>query len=139
IPTPPTDQWAQLPVEVTQTEDPSEVAGALEDGDLVELLAPTVPEHGEPGRTEALEELDGAVAAALEELGGCDSADFPRTLLVSVAAPDPEDPADGERTGAVASRSAGLQVAVDTALPGEALTSGATKQTGIVVLTDVLA
>jgi hypothetical protein len=75
----------------------------------------------------------------LEELGGCEAADLPRTLLVSVAATDPEDPAEVERTGAVASRTSGLQVAMDTALPGQALTSGATKQTGVVMLTDVLA
>src|SRR5690625_3434557 len=44
-----------------------------------------------------------------------------------------------ERTGAVASRTVGLQVALDSALPGQALTSGATKQTGVVMVTDVLA
>src|SRR5699024_5218408 len=64
---------------------------------------------------------------------------LPRTLLVSVAATDPEDPERMERTGAVASRTVGLQVALDSALPGQALTSGATKQTGAVMVTDVLA
>jgi hypothetical protein len=139
IPAPPTDQWEQLPVDVTETEDPSEVAGALADGDLVELSAPTLPEHDDPARAEALTALDDTVAAALEELGGCEAADLPRTLLVSVAATDPEDPEEVERTGAVASRTVGLQVAMDTALPGQALTSGATKQSGVVMITDVVA
>lgn len=160
IPTPPTDQWEQLPGDVTTLEldgpvdqDVDEgtsaetdgttvgaaVAEALEDGDLVEVIAPSLPEHGDPARGEALAALDGTVAAALADLGGCEAADLPRTLLVSVAAIDPEHPEEVERTGAVASRSAGLQVAMDTALPGQALTSGATKQTGVVMLTDVLA
>ncbi len=160
IPTPPTDQWEQLPGDVTTLEldgpvdqDVDEgtsaetdgttvgaaVAEALEDGDLVEVIAPSLPEHGDPARGEARAALDGTVAAALADLGGCEAADLPRTLLVSVAATDPEHPEEVERTGAVASRSAGLQVAMDTALPGQALTSGATKQTGVVMLTDVLA
>ena len=139
IPTPPTDQWEQLPGEVTETDDPAEVAGALADGDLVELDAPSIPDHDDPARADALADLDAAVAAALEELGGCEAADLPRTLLVSVAATDPAHPEEVERTGAVASRSVGLQVAMDTALPGQALTSGATKQTGVVMITDVVA
>ncbi|MEE1619376.1 hypothetical protein [Brachybacterium sp. J153] len=139
IPTPPTDQWQQLPVDVTSTDDPAAVAGALADGDLVELLAPSIPDHDDPARAEALTALDGTVAAALEDLGGCAAADLPRTLLVSVAATDPAHPEEVERTGAVASRTVGLQVAMDTGLTGQALTSGATKQTGVVVLTDVLA
>ena len=139
IPTPPRDQWEQLPGEVTETDDPAEVAGALADGDLVELDAPSIPDHDDPARAEALADLDAAVAAALVELGGCEAADLPRTLLVSVAATDPAHPEEVERTGAVASRSVGLQVAMDTALPGQALTSGATKQTGVVMITDVVA
>ena len=139
IPTPPTDQWEQLPVAVAETDYPSEVPEALDDGDLVELVAPSLPDHDDPAREEALTELDGTVAATLEELGGCEAADLPRTLLVSVAATDPEDPEAVERTGAVASRTVGLQVAMDTALPGQALTSGATKQNGVVMVTDVLA
>ena len=139
IPTPPTDQWEQLPGEVTETDDPAEVAGALADGDLVELDAPSIPDHDDPARADALADLDAAVAAALEELGGCEATDLPRTLLVSVAATDPAHPEEVERTGAVASRSVGLQVAMDTALPGQALTSGATKQTGVVMITDVVA
>ena len=82
IPTPPTDQWEQLPGEVTETDDPAAVAGALQDGDVVELIAPSVPDHDDPSREQALTELDGAVAAALEELGGCEATDLPRTLLV---------------------------------------------------------
>src|SRR5690625_5618201 len=44
-----------------------------------------------------------------------------------------------QRTGAVSSSTVGLQGAPDSALPGQALTSGATKQTGVVMVTDVLA
>src|SRR5699024_2423692 len=83
--------------------------------------------------------LDARLGEVLESAGGCDAAELPRTLLVSVAATDPEDPERMERTGAVASRTVGLQVAMDTALPGQALTSGATKQTGVVMITDVVA
>ena len=149
IPTPPTDQWEQLPVDVTTLNlggsgaeasgaDGTDVAEALGAGDLVEVIAPSLPENGDPARADALTALDGTVAAVLEELGGCEAAGLPRTLLVSVAATDPEDPAEVERTGAVASRTVGLQVVMDTAFPGQTLTSGATKQTGVVVLTDVL-
>ena len=67
IPTPPTDQWEQLPGEVTETDDPAAVAGALQDGDVVELIAPSVPDHDDSSREQALTELDGAVAAALED------------------------------------------------------------------------
>lgn len=139
IPTPPTDQWKQLDVPVTVTGDPAAVAPALAAGDLVELELPSVPDHEDPAREQELAVLDDAVGQTLDALGGCQAADLPRTLLVSVAATDPEDPEQVERTGAVASRTVGLQVAMDTALPGQALTSGASKQTGIVVLTDVLA
>ena len=149
IPTPPTDQWEQLPVDVTTLNlggsgaeasgaDGTDVAEALGAGDLVEVIAPSLPENGDPARADALTALDGTVAAVLEELGGCEAAGLPRTLLVSVAATDPEDPAEVERTGVVASRTVGLQVVMDTAFPGQTLTSGATKQTGVVVLTDVL-
>ena len=151
IPTPPTDQWKQLPVGVTTLDlsgDAPEadgtavtdaaVAEALAAGDLLEVIAPSVPEPGDPGRDQALASLDRTVSEVLEDLGGCEATDLPRTLLVSVAATDPEDPAEVESTGAVASRTVGLQVAMDTAFPGQALTSGATKQTGVVVLTDVL-
>src|SRR5690606_20148280 len=68
IPTPPTDQWEQLPGEVTETDDPAEVAGALADGALVELDAPSIPDHDDPARAEALAVLAAAVAAALEGL-----------------------------------------------------------------------
>lgn len=139
IPTPPTDQWEQLPVPTVEASEPGDIAAGLEDGVIVLADIGSLPDYDDPSREEALTALDDTVAAVLDKLGGCEAADLPRTLLVSVAATDPEDPAEVERTGAVASRTVGLQVAMDTALPGEALTSGATKQTGVVVLTDVLA
>lgn len=147
IPTPAQDQWAQLGVPVSAVDlsaSPTDsaytqIADALAAGDLVQVTVPSLPDADDPARTQALAALDGAVGATLDELGGCESAELPRTLLVSVAATDPEHPESVEHPGAVASRTAGLQVALDTAFPGQALTSGATKQTGVVVLTDVLA
>ncbi|ASK66333.1 hypothetical protein CFK39_11445 [Brachybacterium avium] len=151
IPTPAADQWEQLGVEVNALEldeprDPdaatdtayTEIADALDAGDLVQVTAPSLPGADGPARKQALTSLDTVVGAVLDELGGCDASDLPRTLLVSVAATDPEHPEAVEQPGAVASRTVGLQVALDTAFPGQALTSGATKQTGVVVLTDVL-
>src|SRR5690606_35296198 len=137
IPTPAKDQWEQLGVPVTtidladsadaaDADAAQEIPAALEAGDIVEVTGPSRPERGDPGRTEALTALDESVAATLEALCGCESAELPRTLLFSVAATDPEDPETIERTGAVASRTVGLQVALDTAFPGQALTSGAT-------------
>src|SRR5699024_6981534 len=141
IPTPPTDQWQQLPVETVEIDastTESSIAEHLEDGAIVQVDVGSVPEPGDPSRGRALRAVDDRVADVLEAAGGCEAAELPRTLLVSVAATDPEDPAATEPTGAVASRTVGLQVALDTAFPGEALTSGATKQTGVVMLTDVL-
>src|SRR5699024_8042770 len=117
----------------------TQIADALAAGDLVQVTVPSLPQADGPARAQALVSLDAVVGATLDELGGCQSADLPRTLLVSVAATDPEHPASAEHPGPVASRTAGLQVALDTAFSGQALTSGATKQTGVVVLTDVLA
>lgn len=149
IPNPAQDQWERLgvPVSTIEFDGPdappeaayTEIADALAAGDLVQVTAPSLPEADDPARAQALVALDAVVGATLEELGGCENADLPRTVLVSVAATDPEHPASVEHPGPVASRTAGLQVALDTAFPGQALTSGATKQTGVVVLTDVLA
>lgn len=141
IPTPPVDQWKQLPVDTVATgaDAAAEITGALADGSIVLVDAGSVPGHDDPQRAGAVQSLDARVGSALDAAGGCDHNDLPRTLLVSVAATDPEDPAEVERTGAVASRTVGLQVALDTAFPGQALTSGATKQIGIVALTDVVA
>lgn len=144
IPNPATDQWERLGVPVSTLDlsagdaGGTEVAEAIAEGGIVEVAAPTLPSAADPAHARALTALDDSVGAVLDELGGCESADLPRTLLVSVAATDPEHPAEVEHPGAVASRTAGLQVALDTAFPGQALTSGATKQTGVVVLTDVL-
>lgn len=146
IPTPATDQWEQLEVPASTVElggpdsasGAADVAAALEDAGIVEVIAPSMSRGDDPARSQQLASLDAAVGAVLDELGGCEAADLPRTLLVSVAATDPEHPEAVEQPGAVASRTAGLQVALDTAFPDQALTSGATKQTGVVVLTDVL-
>src|SRR5690625_5134601 len=64
---------------------------------------------------------------------------LPRPLLVSAAAAAPGVPPRTARTGPVPPRAVGLRVALDSALPGQALASGATKQTGVVMVTDVLA
>ena len=159
IPTPPTDQWEQLPVETVEVDaggdadstGASDTTGDAEVGDaasaisdalgtdaIVEVDVGSVPDHGDPGRAQALAALDERVGTVLDAAGGCGAEDLPRTLLVSVAATDPVDPDEMERTGVVASRTVGLQVALDSAFPGQALTSGATKQNGVVVLTDVL-
>ncbi|MCT1653531.1 hypothetical protein [Brachybacterium muris] len=167
IPNPPTDQWQQLDAPVVEVDATGgtgdagaenslasavadQMAGALDDGAVVLVDVGSVPDHDDPARAEAVSTLDARVEAVLEaagvetggvEAGTCDVAALPRTLLLSVAATDP--PAsqieEVERTGAVASRTVGLQVAMDTAFPGQALTSGASKQTGVVVLTDALA
>nr|WP_246482965.1 hypothetical protein [Brachybacterium halotolerans] len=153
VPNPPTDQLARIPggtTEIDASEDvPVGRISAALDGDgagdadsgvlLVDLGSAT------PSDLTALDERAGEV---LDAAGGCaadsasgsaaDSADLPRTLLVSVAATDPADPAAVETQGSIASRTAGLQVAMDTGRPGEALSSGSTHQNGLVVLTDVL-
>ncbi|MGY5764192.1 hypothetical protein ACXET9_03195 [Brachybacterium sp. DNPG3] len=150
IPSPALDQWEQLPVDavVLDAADTGagegvtaadEVASALDSGAIVQIDVGSVADHDDPERTASLAAVDEYVGMVLEAAGGCESADLPRTLLVSVAATDPEDPAQVEATGAVASRTVGLQVAMDSALAGEALTSGSTKQDGIVMLTDVVA
>lgn len=158
IPSPATDQWQQLGVPVTEvdggggehtaTEDPAttaghalpdgtadEVSGALSEDGIVLVDLGGLP-SGED-RDAAIAALDARVGEVLEAAGGCDGAELPRTELLSVAATDPSDPDAAEKEGAMASRTAGLQVAMDSAFPGQALTSGATKQSGVVMLTDV--
>ncbi|WP_157975698.1 hypothetical protein [Brachybacterium sp. YJGR34] len=145
IPDPATDQWEQLPVptveiDASQQDAPAaEIGEALASDAIVQVDVGSVPDHADPDRDRALAALDARVGAVLDAAGGCDAADLPRTLLVSVAATDPEDPEEVESTGAVASRTVGLQVAMDSGHPGQALTTGSTKQTGVVVLTDVVA
>lgn len=155
IPSPPTDQWERLPVGTVEIDDlsavpadgpadgpadaPAAVADALAGDEIVLVDAGSVRDHDDTSRQQSLGELDAAVGEVLDAAGGCGSAELPRTLLVSVAATDPEDPGTVEDEGAVASRTVGLQVALDTAFPEQALTSGATKQSGVVMLTDVLA
>lgn len=149
------DQWEQLPVGTVRVDahedgrqqrpsralsadDLAQLGQGLEDGDIVEVDLDGLPPRGEDGRDAALQSLDAQVGQVLDAAGGCDAGNLPRTLLVSVAATDPADPDAAENTGPMASRTAGLQVAMDSGSPGTALTSGATKQNGIVVLTDVL-
>ena len=138
VPNPATDQWEQLPVPTLEAGDPSEVADGLASDAIVLVDIGSVPGHHDERRAKALSRLDATVGEVLDAAGGCDAARLPRTLLVSVAATDPENPENVEQPGSMASRTVGLQVATDSAYPGEALTSGATKQTGVVVLTDVL-
>nr|WP_245354356.1 hypothetical protein [Brachybacterium sacelli] len=145
IPAPPTDQWQRLGVGTAAIDASAdaraagpEISDALTAGDIVQVDAGSLPDHDDPGRAQAVAALDQRVGAVLDAAGGCEAEELPRTLLISVAATDPADPDEMERTGAVASRSVGLQVALDSAFPGQALTSGATKQNGVVVLTDVL-
>lgn len=113
----------------------SEALGAEDGIVLVDLGG--LPDRADPERADALTALDARAGEVIDAAGGCDADSLPRTLTLSVAAIDPADPDASERTGAMASRSAGLQVAMDSALPGRALTSGATKQPGVVMLTDV--
>lgn len=144
IPAPPMDQWEQLPVATVEIDaagpaDPAPgITAALAAGSVLQVDVGSVPDHADPARAQELAALDARVGRVLDAAGGCDAPELPRTLLLSVAATDPADPEAVQRTGAVASRTVGLQVAMDTAFPGQALTSGATKQTGVVVLTDVL-
>lgn len=142
IPSPPTDQWQQLPVPVVEldargTVPAAELATALSGEAIVLVDAGSMPPHNDRYRAADLAALDARVGEVLEAAGGCTGSALPRTLLVSVAATDLDTPAP-PALGAVPSRTVGLQVAMDTASAGEALTSGASKQSGIVVLTDVL-
>jgi hypothetical protein len=163
VPNPPTDQLDRIPggtTEIDASEDvPVGRIGAALGGDaagddgagvvLVDLGSAasldsaassdstSSSDHPSPSDLAALDERAGQV---IDAAGGCgtDSAQLPRTLMVSVAATDPADPASVETQGSIASRTAGLQVAMDTGHPGKALTSGSTHQNGLVVLTDVL-
>ena len=144
VPTPPTDQWQQLPAETVEVEASaqnsySSIADDLQGGAIVLVDVGSAPAHDDPSRDQELAALDDRVGDVLEAAGGCEAAELARTMLVSVAATDPDDPESVEHTGAVASRTVGLQVALDSAFPGQALTSGATKQNGVVMVTDVLA
>src|SRR5699024_204145 len=133
IPTPPTDQWEQLPVDTVEVDASSgdtSIADDLQDGTIVLVDVGSVPSHDEPARSQQLAALDARLGEVLESAGSCDAAELPPTLLVSVAATDPQDPERMERTGAGASRTAGLQVALASAPPRQALPSGPPKQTG---------
>ncbi|MGO2722091.1 MAG: hypothetical protein ACTIAR_17390, partial [Brachybacterium tyrofermentans] len=101
IPNPPVDQWKQLPVHTTEIDasaeadpelagsgpsDPDQIAAqtadALAGEDIVQVDLGSVPDHDDPGREQALSDLDERVGGVLDAAGGCESADLPRTLLV---------------------------------------------------------
>ena len=87
---------------------------------------PTVTPRSAPDHEARLRAFDAALARALAPHGGCGSAHLPRILLASVGA----DGGPGARPS--------LGVLLDTGHPGTLLTSGATHQAGIVVVTDLL-
>lgn len=143
------DQWEQLGVPVTtidladsadavDAEAAQEIPAALEVETSSRSPSPSSPERGDPGRTEALTALDESVGA-MPEAGGCEHGP-PRTLPVSVAATDPEDPRRSS-IGAVASPapSACRSRSTPPSPPGPHQRCRYLKQNGVVVLTDVVA
>jgi hypothetical protein len=151
IPNPPTDQLANLPGEVTEVDatvlDSADatvqITESLEaDDGLVIVDLGSIPRAEQSEQAPSLTALDDRLAQVLAAAGvdpsSGDCSPSVRALLVSVAATGPADPDAVETNGPVASRNAGLQVAMDTGHPGQALSSGATHQDGLVVLTDVL-
>ena len=162
IPNPAKDQWEQLGVPVSSIEldgpstmivregarDPeasqetayTEIADAVDEGEIVQAAAPSLPDHDDPARDQALTTLDASVGAILDELGGCESTDLPRTLLVLRRRHRSRRPGGGRahRRGRLPHRRAAGRPRHRLPRAG-AHQSGATKQTGVVVLTDVLA
>jgi len=135
IPDPPVDLLARVPGGAATVEGARGLDAAPADAGLLVVELPSVPRGDAGARTEALAALDAEVGRVLEVEGGCDAASLPRTLLASVGA------VDVATTAAAASAPAGsaqLQVVTDSGYPGTALTSGATHQSGVVVLTDLL-
>jgi hypothetical protein len=149
IPNPPTDHLADLPHGSATVDARSDVGAdvthavhEVATGEDPSLLVVDLGAVDDPDTDPAT--LDERVGEVLEAAGTdadtCTDAgsSLPRTLVLSVAATDPPDPQAEDSERSVASRSAGLQVAMDTAFPGQALVSGSTHQNGLVVLTDVL-
>jgi hypothetical protein len=149
IPNPPTDHLADLPHGSATVDARSDVGAdvthavhEVATGEDPSLLVVDLGAVDDPDTDPAA--LDERVGEVLEAAGTdadtCTDAgsSLPRTLVLSVAATDPPDPQAEDSERSVASRSAGLQVAMDTAFPGQALVSGSTHQNGLVVLTDVL-
>ncbi|UYG17857.1 hypothetical protein BRM3_05390 [Brachybacterium huguangmaarense] len=135
IPDPPVDLLSRVPGGAVTVDGAAGLAGAPADAGLLVVELPSVPRGDAADRAAGLAELDAEVGRVLEAEGGCDAASLPRTLLASVGA------VDVPATSAIASAppgSAQLQVVMDSGLPGTALTSGATHQSGVVVLTDLL-
>lgn len=92
----------------------------------------------ESERGRALAALDAEVGKRLAAVGGCESAEMGRVLLVSVAPYDPEDSAAVEEGRAPAPGPDRLQVVMDSGFASGPLTSGSTHQEGVVLLTDVV-
>ncbi|MDO5661587.1 MAG: hypothetical protein Q4G40_02730 [Brachybacterium sp.] len=138
IPSPAVDRLDLLPggaltLDARDRLDAGDVRTGLEDHAIVLVDAPSVDHQDRPADLAA---LDTRVGETLDAFGGCEAADLPRTLLVSVAATDLEDagPAGAASRGGAAQ----LQVLTDSAHPHQALTSGSSHQSGIVILTDLL-
>src|SRR5690625_3652214 len=92
IPTPPTDQWEQLPVDTVEIDAPAtgpSIADDLQDGSIVLVDVGSVPSHDEPARSQQLAALDARGAEVLGAAGGWEAAELPRTHLVSAPATDP--------------------------------------------------
>ncbi|GAB2541065.1 hypothetical protein [Brachybacterium huguangmaarense] len=149
IPDPPQDLLAALPGGVSRLDaqrpsDTTRLAAQLTASPgraapaLVEAELPSMPPWGvevyDSSREGIAETIDARAAEILAPLGGCDAPDLPRTLLVSVAADD--GPA-GKPGSITLSRAVQLQLALDTGLPGQVLTSGTTHQSGVITLIDI--
>lgn len=144
IPTPPQDRLADIPGGVTSldarsTVDPDALHEALAGDDgLVIVDAGTVAPSGADHRR-TLAALDARVETIMAAASGSDGQQ-PRTILASVAPFAGTDAADSRRIESghspVPAHDA-LQAVIDTGYPGQALTSGATHQSGIIVLTDI--
>lgn len=124
IPTPAVDRLAEIPGGVTEVPldapvDPAAIREAQARDGLVVVQAPSA--DAGPAA------VDARVDEVLRAVGGCDAEDLPRAIVASVGSTD---------TGRAGARQQ-LQLLLDSGLPHQALTSGATHQSGIVALTDI--
>ncbi|MCS6712042.1 hypothetical protein JSY14_08420 [Brachybacterium sp. EF45031] len=148
VPTPATDLLADIPGGVAEIDastrvDPAALRRAVDASGLVIVdLGSADAAGGRPDTADhaaALRSLDARLTQVVEATGA-GTASGPRTLLASVApfdAPDAEAARRIERGGAPMPERTGLQLLLDTGYPGRSLTSGATHQSGLVVLTDL--
>lgn len=109
---------------------PADMLSALPEAPQV-IDLPSLPPRGAPGHDQALRAVDTALREALAPGGGCDAADLPRTMLVSVGTVD-------ARARDLGQNPAQLQLMLDSGHRDTLLTSGSTHQSGVVALTDVL-